>query len=40
MLLELENHIQFLANLLEPLAKIDPNNLSLGLKEEVEGLSK
>ncbi|KAF9509840.1 hypothetical protein BS47DRAFT_113675 [Hydnum rufescens UP504] len=37
---DIENHIRFLTDLLEPLAKMDRNNLSSGLKEEVRRLSK
>jgi hypothetical protein len=39
-LLELENHIRFLTDLLEPLSKTARNNLSSGLKEDVRRLSK
>ncbi|KAF9503094.1 hypothetical protein BS47DRAFT_1402757 [Hydnum rufescens UP504] len=39
-LLELENHIRFLTDLLEPLTKMDGNNLSSGLKDDVRKLGK
>ncbi|KAF9515244.1 hypothetical protein BS47DRAFT_1391779 [Hydnum rufescens UP504] len=39
-LLDLENHIRFLTELLEPLTKMDQNNLSSGLKDEVQRLSR
>ncbi|KAF9518945.1 hypothetical protein BS47DRAFT_1337839, partial [Hydnum rufescens UP504] len=37
---ELENHIRFLTDLLEPLTKMDRNNLSSGLEDDVLRLSK
>ncbi|KAF9505274.1 hypothetical protein BS47DRAFT_561221 [Hydnum rufescens UP504] len=37
---ELENHIRFLTDLLEPLTKIDRNNLSSGLEDDVLRLSR
>ncbi|KAF9506342.1 hypothetical protein BS47DRAFT_437808 [Hydnum rufescens UP504] len=37
---EIENHIRFLTDLLEPLTKMGRNNISSGLKEEVRRLSK
>jgi hypothetical protein len=37
---ELENHIRFLTDLMEPLTKMDRNNLSSGLEDDVLRLSK
>ncbi|KAF9518938.1 hypothetical protein BS47DRAFT_1388613 [Hydnum rufescens UP504] len=37
---ELENHIRFLTDLLEPLTKMDRNNLSSGLEDDVLRLSR
>jgi hypothetical protein len=39
-LLELEIHIQFLTDLLEPLTKMDRSNISSGLKDDVRRLSQ
>ncbi|KAF9518438.1 hypothetical protein BS47DRAFT_1389076 [Hydnum rufescens UP504] len=39
-LLELENHLRSLTDLLEPVTKMDRNNISSGLKHDVRKLSK
>ncbi|KAF9505148.1 hypothetical protein BS47DRAFT_1322404, partial [Hydnum rufescens UP504] len=39
-LLELENHLRSLTDLLEPLTKMDQNNIPSGLKDDVRKLSK
>jgi hypothetical protein len=39
-LVELENHVQLLTEILEPLAKLDPLNISSGLKDDISKFNK